>query len=175
MTHPVLTMGDHSYSDGPVSLRCNLSDVIVGKFCSIAKGVVMDCGFNHNPQFVSSYPFNVLMPQFGHLKGHPVTKGDIVIGNDVWIGQEAMIMSGIHIGDGAVVGARAVVTHDVAPFAIVAGMPAELIRYRFPARVIAALLEIRWWDWPMEKINEVVPLLMSENYEAFLEKAMEKN
>ena len=81
--HPRLTMGDHSYSDGRVDLRCNLSDVIVGKFCSIAKGVVMDCGFQHNPRFVSSYPFNVLMPQFGHLTGHPVTKGDIVIGNDV--------------------------------------------------------------------------------------------
>jgi acetyltransferase-like isoleucine patch superfamily enzyme len=161
-----LTMGVGSYSDGPITLRLDLSNVIVGKYCSIASGVIMDCGFNHNTKFITTYPFNSAHPQhFGHIKGHPVTKGDILIGNDVWIGQEAMIMSGVHIGDGAVVAARAVVTKDVVSYSIVGGVPAHHIKYRFPMDVCEKLLILKWWDWPQEKIYQRVPLLMSENYE----------
>jgi acetyltransferase-like isoleucine patch superfamily enzyme len=161
-----LTMGNGSYSDGPITLRLDLSNVIVGKFCSIARGVVMDCGFNHNLKFISTYPFNVMNPsKFGHLKGHPVTKGDIIIGNNVWIGESAMIMSGVHIGDGSAVAACAVVTKDVAPYSVVGGVPAHHIKYRFPVDVCEKLLILKWWDWPQEKIYQRVPLLMSENYE----------
>lgn len=79
-------------------------------------------------------------------------KGDIVIGNDVWIGYEAVILAGVTIGDGAVIGARAVVAKDVPPYTIVGGVPAKPIRKRFPEEIIAALLELRWWDWPRERI-----------------------
>lgn len=161
-----LTMGHGSYSDGPLTLRLDLSNVVVGKYCSIARGVIMDCGFSHNTKFVTTYPFNAINPQsFGHIKGHPVTKGDIIIGNDVWIGEEAMIMSGVKIGDGAVVAARAVVTKDVPCYTIVGGVPAKPIKLRLPFEVICKLLQLKWWDWPPEKINQRVPLLMSENYE----------
>ena len=88
-------------------------------------------------------------------------KGDIVIGNDVWIGYEALIMAGVHIGDGAVIGARAVVTKDVPPYAIVGGVPAREIRKRFAPDVIARLLELKWWDWPMMKIRKELPSLMN--------------
>lgn len=161
-----LTMGVGSYSDGPLTLRLNLRNVFVGKYCSIARGVIMDCGFSHNTKFITTYPFNAINPQaFGHIKGHPVTKGDIVIGNDVWIGEEAMIMSGVHIGDGAVVAARAVVTKDVSSYSIVGGVPAKHIKYRFPIEIVYKLLQLKWWDWTQEKINQRVPLLMSDNYD----------
>lgn len=88
-------------------------------------------------------------------------KGDIVIGNDVWIGYEALIMADVHIGDGAVIGARAVVTKDVPPYTIVGGVPAREIRKRFAPDVIARLLELKWWDWPMAKIRKELPSLMN--------------
>ena len=88
-------------------------------------------------------------------------KGDIVIGNDVWIGYEAVIMAGVHIGDGAIIGTRAVVTKDVPPYTIVGGVPAREIRKRFSPDVIEQLLALKWWDWSMDKIRENVPYLMS--------------
>ncbi len=88
-------------------------------------------------------------------------KGDIVIGNDVWIGYEAVIMVGVTIGDGAVIGARAVVTKDVPPYTIVGGVPAKPIRRRFPEDVISDLLKIRWWDWPEEKIQMNIQAIQS--------------
>jgi acetyltransferase-like isoleucine patch superfamily enzyme len=163
-------MGRWSYSDGPVTLRFELSNVVVGKFCSIARNVVMDCGFNHNLKFGTLFPFNTIFPNlFGNIKEHPVTRGDIVIGNDVWIGEDSLIMSGVHIGDGAVVAARAVVTKNVEPYAIVGGVPAKLIRYRFSKLTIEKFLKMKWWDWSEEKIRQSVPLLMSENFEKLFE------
>jgi acetyltransferase-like isoleucine patch superfamily enzyme len=164
-----LQMGYRSYMDTPITCRLDLSNVIIGKYCAIARNVTMDCGFNHNTKFVSTYPFNALVPGLGHLKGHPVTKGDIVIGNDVWIGEESMVMSGVTIGDGAVIGARAVVTKNVDPYAIVAGVPAKFIRCRFPKEVVQKFLQLKWWDWPDEKIFERAPLLMSEDYQRLFE------
>lgn len=94
-----------------------------------------------------------------------VRAGDTVVGNDVWIGTEAMIMPGVRIGDGAVIAARAVVTADVEPYAVVAGMPARQLRRRFSQERIAMLLEMRWWDWPLERINAAMPLLCSGQVE----------
>ena len=90
-------------------------------------------------------------------------KGDIVVGNDVWIGYEAVIMAGVHIGDGAVIAARAVVTKDVPPYTIVGGTPAREIRKRFDEETIARLLELQWWDWPTEKIRRSLPYIMGKN------------
>lgn len=88
-------------------------------------------------------------------------KGDIVIGNDVWIGYEAVIMAGVTIGDGAIIGTRAVVTKDVPPYTIVGGVPAKPIRNRFSSEVISSLLEIRWWDWTNERIRRNISSIKS--------------
>ena len=98
-----------------------------------------------------------------------ITKGDIIIGNDVWIGQNVQIVSGVKIGDGAVVGAFSVVTRDVPAYSLVAGNPAEIKKYRFPNNIISRLLRIAWWNWPIEKIQNSLPLLDSKNVEDFLE------
>ncbi|WP_295747525.1 CatB-related O-acetyltransferase [uncultured Oscillibacter sp.] len=128
----------------------------IGRFCSIACGAkFLMTSANHAMKSLSTYVFPIFYEEWGH--GMPVTeawdrRGDIVIGNDVWIGYEAVILSGVTIGHGAVIAARSVVTRDVPPYAIVGGVPARLIRRRFEPETIDALLELRWWDWPPEKL-----------------------
>lgn len=95
-------------------------------------------------------------------------KGDIIIGNDVWIGYEAVIMAGVHIGDGAIIAARAVVTKDVPPYTIVGGTPAKEIRKRFDAEVIEHLLRLKWWDWPVERIRQWLPYITEGSLEGLL-------
>lgn len=131
--------------------------LIVGRFCSIACGAkFIFTSANHSMKSMSTYPFPLFFEEWG-LDIRNVTdawdnKGDIVIGNDVWIGYEAVIMSGVSIGDGAIIGTRAVVTKDVPPYTIVGGVPAKPIRKRFADEEISRLLELKWWDWPEEKI-----------------------
>lgn len=135
----------------------NNDRLVIGKFCSIACGAkfILNSA-NHRLSSLSTYPFPLFYEEWG-LDVKNVTnswdnKGDIVIGNDVWIGYEAVILSGVKIGDGAVIGTRAVVTKDIPPYTIVGGVPAKGIRKRFSDDVISALLEIKWWDWSKEKI-----------------------
>ena len=131
--------------------------LVIGKFCSIACGTrfLMNSA-NHALDSLSTYVFPIFYEEWDH--GMEVTeawdrRGDIVIGNDVWIGYEAVILSGVTIGDGAIVAARSVVTKDVPPYTIVGGVPARTIRRRFDQETIDALLELRWWDWPPEKLS----------------------
>lgn len=153
-----LTLGDYSY-DAPIR-RGAMNNITIGKYCSIAEGVVFDSGFNHNMNFVSTFPFNKV-EGLEYLTGQVICKGDIHVGNDVWIGEDAMIMSGVTIGDGAVIAARAIVTKDVDPYSMVAGMPAKFKKYRFEQEEREFLLALKWWDWPEEKIKEASPYLMS--------------
>ena len=124
--------------------------VEIGRYCSLGARVTFLAGGNHRLDGASTYPFRRIFYR-GEPEGR--SNGPIVVGNDVWIGREAIVLSGCTIGDGAVIGARAVVTRDVAPYAIVAGNPAETIRMRFEPDEIAALLRIRWWEWPPEEIH----------------------
>lgn len=163
-----LKMGHRSY--GEPHLRGDISNVIIGKYCSIAQNVIIDCGWHHRPDFVTTYPLNVFFEKLEHIKGHPKSKGDVIIGNDVWIGEGAIIMGGIVIGSGAVIGAGAIVTKDVLPYEIVGGAPAKRIRYRFPIETVKELLKIAWWDWSEEKITENGELLMSNNILEFINK-----
>lgn len=140
----------------------------VGKFCSIAQNVTVFLGGEHRPDWVTTYPFNALIPQMSYIPGHPRTKGDVVIGNDVWLGDGATILSGVRIGDGAVIGAKALVAKDVPPYAIVGGNPGRVLRYRFEPDVVARLLALRWWDWELSRLEAAIPLLLNDDLESFL-------
>lgn len=170
VTNPNIIVGDYTmYNDfvnDPTEFEknnvlyhypINGDRLIIGKFCSIACGAkFLFNSANHSLTSLSTYPFPIFFEEWG-LERAQVTrawdhKGDIVIGNDVWIGYEAVILAGVTIGDGAIIGTRAVVTKDVPPYTIVGGVPAKPIRKRFPDDTIAALLALRWWDWPEERI-----------------------
>ena len=140
--------------------------LIIGKFCSIACGAkFLFTSGNHTLRSLSTYTFPVFFEQWG-LDARNIcsawdNKGDIVIGNDVWIGYESVIMSGVTVGDGAIIGTRAVVTKDVPPYTIVGGIPAKPIRRRFDDAVIERLESLRWWDWDCEKIRRSIPAIQS--------------
>lgn len=140
----------------------------IGSFCSIASGVKIVLGGEHRSDWVTTYPFNIMFPDAKEYSGHPHSKGAVTIGNDVWIGQDACIFSGVHIGNGAVVGARSVLRGSVAPYSLVGGNPARHLAYRFNQATISALQEIAWWDWPITKIKEAWPLLLASDVAAFI-------
>ena len=140
----------------------------IGKFCSIACGAkFIFTSANHKLGSLSTYPFPLFFEEWDLDKANLTdswdNKGDIVIGNDVWIGYEAVVMQGVTIGDGAIIGARAVVTKDIPPYTIVGGVPAKPIRKRFSDEIISRLLEIKWWDWPDEKIKRNISAIQSGN------------
>ena len=138
--------------------------LIIGKFCSIACGTkfLFNCA-NHTLKSLSTYTFPLFYEEWELEKSNITTawdnKGDIVIGNDVWIGYEAVIMAGVHIGDGAIIAARTVVTKDVPPYTIVGGTPAKEIRKRFDAEIIQQLLLLKWWNWSTDKIRQCLPYI----------------
>ena len=142
--------------------------LIIGKFCQIAAGVefVMNDA-NHQMNAVSTFPFYTLEGwemEPPALKDMPF-KGDTVIGNDVWIGQNAVVLPGVHISDGAIIGANSVVGCDVAPYTIVIGNPAKELRKRFDAELIDLMLRLKWWDKSIEEINSLIPILTCSNLE----------
>ncbi len=160
----IVTVGKHTYGIPNVFYWDNHTKLSIGNFCSIAEGVTFVLGGEHRMDWVTTYPFNVMpktWPTASKIVGHPASKGDIKIGNDVWIGQNALILSGVTIGDGAVVGAGSVVTRDVPEFAIVAGNPATLVRFRFSNVEIDSLKKLSWWNWPDDKIAENVKYLQN--------------
>jgi acetyltransferase-like isoleucine patch superfamily enzyme len=143
----------------------------IGKFCSIGERLRIYLGGNHRTDWFSTFPFmsfHDVFPEAKYIQGHPVSNGDIIIGNDVWIGDDVTIMSGVTIGDGAVIGTQAVVAKNVPPYAIFVGNPARLARYRFDDAIIKRLLELRWWDWPLERIRKNVYFLCSSNISELL-------
>lgn len=148
----------------------NNDRLIIGKFCSIACGAkfIFNCA-NHTLKSLSTYTFPLFFEEWDLPKSEVTSawdnKGDIVIGNDVWIGYEAVIMGGVTIGDGAIIGTRAVVTKDVEPYSIVGGVPAKEIRKRFAPEAIKRLLELQWWNWPEEKIRSAIKSIHSGNVE----------
>ncbi len=163
ITNPNIIVGDFTYiADSEFETHVmhhyewNGDKLVIGKFCQIAAGVefVMN-GANHQMNAVSTFPFYTLE---GWNMNPPAPtdlplKGDTVIGNDVWIGQNAVILPGVHIGDGAIIGANSVVASDIPPYAVAAGNPCRVIRKRFDDEFIAYLLDLKWWDWDIEKIE----------------------
>ncbi len=179
VTNPNIQIGDYTmYNDFVHDPRqfeknnvlyhypINGDSLRIGKFCSIACGAkFLFASANHTQASVSTYPFPIFFEEWdldiGDVTSAWDHKGDIVIGNDVWIGYEAVVMAGVTIGDGAIIGARAVVTKDVPPYTIVGGVPARKIRRRFSDNVIARLLELKWWDWPAERIQRNIKNIQS--------------
>ena len=182
VTNPKIIVGDYTYYDDFETVENFKRNVkylfdftgdklIIGKFCMIASDVtfIMN-GANHLSDAISTYPFAIFGADWANAmegKEYPV-KGDTTVGNDVWIGYGATIMPGVAIGDGAIIATKAVVTKDVAPYSIVGGNPAQEIRKRFPEDTIKMLLDICWWDWPVEKITKHVQLLTGNNIQALL-------
>lgn len=152
--------------------------LIIGKFCSIACGTkfLFNCA-NHTLKSLSTYTFPLFYEEWELEKSNITTawdnKGDIVIGNDVWVGYEVVIMAGVHIGDGAIIAARAVVTKDVPPYTIVGGTPAKEIRKRFDTEVIQQLLNLKWWNWYTDKIRQCLPYIAEGKLDELL--AMKKD
>ena len=152
----------------------NKDRLIIGKFCSIACGAkFLFNSANHKMTSLSTYTFPLFFEEWGLKKENVAQawdqKGDIMIGNDVWIGYEAVILSGVTIGDGAVIGCRAVVTKNVPPYTIVGGVPAKPIRKRFDEETIKELQKIKWWDWPEEKITEKIQAIQAGDLEELRE------
>ncbi len=176
--NPNIIVGDYSYYDdmvnGPESFESRVTHhydfmgdkLIIGKFCAIARGVefVMN-GANHMLDCLSTYPFEIIDEFKGLARpfANRGNRGDTVIGNDVWIGQNATILPGVHIGDGAIVGANAVVSKDVPAYAVVVGNPAVVKKYRFDEETIKLLLELKWWDKPLEEIKRIIPIISSKD------------
>ena len=168
-----MEVGNYSYGIEHIRLQWpNPHKVKIGKFCSIANDIEIYLGGNHNTNWITTYPFG---HTFGHVfnvepvKGHPCSKGNVTIGNDVWIGAHVRIMSGITIGDGAIIANSSHVVKNVEPYTIVGGNPAKLIRHRFTQKQIDDLLKIQWWNWDNKKITENVHLLCSENIQDFID------
>ena len=187
ITNPNITVGDFTmYNDfvnDPTLFEknnvlyhypINHDKLQIGKFCSVACGAkFLFNSANHTLSSLSTYPFPLFFEEWG-LEKKDVTnawdnKGDIIIGNDVWIGYEAVILAGVTIGDGAIIGTRAVVTKDVPPYTIVGGVPAKSIKKRFSEETISTLLEIQWWNWSKERIARNIGAIQSGNIEQLKE------
>jgi virginiamycin A acetyltransferase len=159
-----IAVGAWTYGRPKIRFPESGARLTIGRYGSIADGVEILLGGNHRTEWVTTYPFPALAglwPEAAGIPGSHTTRGDIVIGHDVWLGSQAMILSGVTIGTGAVVAARAVVTRDVPPYAIVGGNPARVLRMRFEEAEVASLLASRWWELPREDILQLMPVLMS--------------
>ena len=176
VTRPNIEVGEYTYYDdidGAERFEERVTHhypfigdkLVIGKFCALGRGVefVMN-GANHRMCSVTTYPFTILgggwekcTPQLDDLP----LKGDTVVGNDVWFGQNVTVMPGVHIGDGAIIAANSVVASDIPPYCVAGGNPCRIIRKRFDDELIAYLLELKWWDWPPEKIMRNLEKLCS--------------
>jgi virginiamycin A acetyltransferase len=183
VSNPQIVIGDYTYYDDPdgsenfernvLYLYPFMGDrLIIGRFCALARDVkfIMN-GANHKISGFSAYPFSIfgngwerITPQPGDLP----YKGDTVIGNDVWIGYDSLIMPGVKIGDGAIIASRSVVVSDVAPYSVVGGNPARLIRMRFPGPTVEKLLAVKWWDWDADKITRNLENITAADMDALL-------
>ena len=143
---------------------------IVGKFCSIGARLKVYGGGDHRMDWISTYPFENVIDE-KELIGHPATKGKVVIGNDVWIGNDVTILSGSVIGDGCCIGAGSVLRGKFAPYTVILGNPAKYHRSRFSISTAQKLQKLAWWDWDTDHIHAILPLLNSDNIEAFFEMA----
>lgn len=180
--NPQIIVGDFTYYDDPESVFNFEKNVlylfdfvgdrlIVGKFCQIASGVkfIMN-GANHPMHGISTYPFKVFGAAWSSASLAPVNKGDTVIGNDVWIGNGVTFMPGVRVGDGSIIASGSVVTRDVDPYTIVGGNPAKEIRKRFDESTVRFLIDLQWWNMPLEMITDCLESLTEGDIESLKRK-----
>lgn len=172
-TNDFISVGDYTYGYPKVMCWDKDTHLYIGKFCSIGEDVTILLGGEHRSDWNTTYPFNALLENFYDIKGHPASKGDIIIGNDVWIASGAKIMSGVTIADGAIVAANALVTKDIPPYAIAGGVPAKVIKYRFSTDIIEKLEKMKWWNLNEKILAEIIPFLQSDNVDGLLHKIEE--
>lgn len=165
-------VGTYGLGERTVLLFRHDDRVVIGKYCSVAYGVTIVASGEHNYRGVANYPFAAVFK--GDIDRDTFSKGPVQIGNDVWIGANATILSGVTVGDGAVVAAGSVVTEHVPPYAVVGGIPARVIKFRFAAETIECLLRVAWWDWSPETIQRNMDLFYMP-VDAFLSKAIVVN
>lgn len=171
-------VGDYTYGYEHIEVVLSGANINIGKFCSIAPGVKAFLGLNHRTDWITTYPFGDRYTNVFNYTG-PVgfkeSKGDINIGNDVYVGIDSRLMSGITIGDGAVIGAHSVVAKDIPPYCVAVGNPARVVKKRFTDEEIFLLLNLKWWDLPPEKINKLIPFLNTNDVAGLLKKALTLN
>lgn len=173
-----MEVGKHTYGTQNIKIVRPQSNLKIGKFCSIAANLTIWLGGNHRVDWITTYPFgHIRQNTFNKFNGdgHPKTNGDVIIGNDVWIGNNVTIMSGVKIGDGAVIANNSHVIEEVEPYSMVGGNPAKLYYYRFNEETIGKLLELKWWDFDDDIINEISPILCSGNIDELFEKCKKLN
>lgn len=165
-------IGEYTYGKPHVSFS-DEANLTIGKFCSIAPGVVIFLGGNHRVDWITTYPFNKIndfFPSAKSILGHPETKGNVSIGNDVWIGYDVLIMSGVTIGNGSVIGAKSVLTKNIGAYEIWAGNPAKFVKKRFDDDTIEFLEKTEWWNWDIEDIVNNIEVLCSTNVDLLKKK-----
>lgn len=170
-------IGRYTYGDPRVEDCWGHKDVTleIGSFCSIARGVIIWLGGNHHSEWISTSSLNDYFCYDSNRRTNfkyyqTGAKGSVIIGNDVWIGVDAVILSGVTIGDGAVIGTKAVISKSIPPYCIAVGNPARIVKKRFTDDQIQKLLQIKWWDWSDNMIKENIPLILSADIEFFLSK-----
>jgi acetyltransferase-like isoleucine patch superfamily enzyme len=171
-----MSFGKYTYGTPTIHWKNNDAKLVIGNFCSIAGNVNIYLGGNHRKDWVTTYPFGHIHQNiFNNFNGngHPTTKGNVIIGNDVWIGNNVTIMSGVTIGDGVVIANNSHVVTNIEPYSLVGGNPAKLIKYRFSQEQIKKLLQIKWWYWDDNKINNFAPLLCNNNIDEFIKRGFE--
>ena len=161
-------MGTGSYGLPVVHDWDEGSTLKIGSYCSIATNVQIFLGGNHHADWVSTYPFPAMVQGLEDISDYGFSNGNVVIGSDVWLCSNTIILSGVTVGHGAIVAAGSVVTSDVEPYSIVGGNPARHLKWRFSPEIRAAFLETAWWEWPVEEVCQVAPLLCSDQISNFL-------
>jgi virginiamycin A acetyltransferase len=149
--------------EAPCTSKAKLT---IGKYTSIASYVKFILSGDHRKEWCSTYPFPDVWQEAAHIKGHPLIKGSIIVGNDVWIGHGCIILAGSQLGDGMIAGSGSVLSSkEYPPYSIVVGNPATIVGYRFPQSIIDKLLQVKWWDWPKDKIKANIDILCSPDFD----------
>jgi acetyltransferase-like isoleucine patch superfamily enzyme len=163
---PRITIGKFTYGNPNFAIWADSEKIEVGSFCSIASGVTIFGGGEHRTDWITTYPLRIAFGLAGaNSDGHPASKGATKMGHDVWLGMNSIVLSGVQIGNGAVVGAGTVVSKDVEDYCIVVGNPARVVRKRFDNLHIAFLQKLQWWNWPLETISRAAPILCSADFD----------